>query len=54
MLDRHWDVLSVISSPDTEITFEDYVAVEEIMELWYSNGKLAATGHAYGDFYDYE
>jgi len=53
-LDRAWDVLSILTAPDTSITFDDYLRVESTMELWYTNGKLAATGHAYGNFYDYE
>ena len=53
-LDRHWNVLSLISNPTTYFNFDDYVLVEQIMQLWYANGKIEATGHAYGDSYVYD
>ena len=53
-LDRHFAVLSSMSSGSSNFDFDDYVIVEQIMQLWYEDGKLEATGHAYGDVYEYD
>ena len=53
-IERAWDVLSLFTDPTNTMTFDDYLRVEFIMEQWYLNGKLASTGHAYGNYYDYD
>ena len=53
-LERHWDVLSILSQPSQTMSFDDYLRVETIMELWYDNGKMDATGHAYGNVYEFD
>ena len=45
-IDRQWDVLSLFTLPTNSFTFDDYLRVESVMELWYTNGKLEATGYA--------
>ena len=53
-LDRHFAVLASLSGSDDSFDFDDYVLGEQIMQYWYEDGKLEATGHAYGDVYDYD
>lgn len=52
-LERHWNVLSLLSPSGNTMSFNDYVTVETIMELWYAYGKMTATGHAYGNTYEF-
>jgi len=47
-------VLSLFTPPTTTITFDDYLRVESIMELWYTNGKLEATGYASENTYEWD
>lgn len=53
-LERHWNVLSKLSPNANTMTFDDYLRVETIMEVWYANGKMNATGHAYGNIYEFD
>lgn len=48
-LERLWNIVSILKTPADTITFNDYVQLEDMMTAFYSNGKLAATGHARGD-----
>lgn len=53
-LERHWNVLSLLSPTAETMSFDDYIRVETIMELWYADGKMTATGHAYGNVYEFD
>ena len=47
-LERLWNLVSILKTPADTITFNDYIQLEDMMTAFYSNGKLAATGHARG------
>ena len=43
-IDTHGFAASLMSEPTDNMSFEDYLTLEQIMEAWYSAGKLQATG----------
>ena len=51
--DRHWAVLSLMSNPTTSFTFQDWLRAEKAMEIWMKAGLMEATGHAYGNSWEY-
>lgn len=47
-LGRTWNVASQLSSPYDYMSFQDYLNLEKLMEIFYEQGKLELTGHAKG------
>ena len=43
-IDTHWFAATLLSEPNNNMSFEDYLTLEKIMEAWYVAGKLQATG----------
>lgn len=47
-VDRHWRALTALSGTPDSITFASYENLEKIMDAWYTDGKLQATGYLSG------
>ena len=48
-LTRAWYAYRALTTDETQITLADYFRLEDIMEKWYVDGKMAKTGHAAGE-----
>lgn len=53
-IDRYWNALYLLGSPRDSFTFQDWLRSEKIMETWYNAGLFEATGHAYGNYWQFD
>lgn len=53
-LDRNWNAVYLLSNPRVSFTFQDWLRMEKIMEVWYNAGLMDVTGHAYGNYWQFD